>query len=64
MMYLHNFLGVFPPSQSVLIYTHDPRIAVYDGSIAKLRYVDVKRLVVVMAEYSMNQLLIKVHNNG
>lgn len=64
MLYLTSFLGVFPPSQEIVLYTHDPRLSSYEGSILKLRYLDTKRLVVIMAEYSMNQLLIKVRNNG
>lgn len=60
MMYLFDFLGPFPPAQEILIYKDDPRIPTYEGSIAKFRYVDGKHWQVKLAEFSTNQLLIRV----
>ena len=59
-MYLFDFLGPFSPAQQILIYKDDPRIPMYEGSIAKFRYVDGKHFQVKMVEFSMNQLLIRV----
>lgn len=60
MMYLHEFLGPWPPQQEIVLYRDDPRIPMYEGTIGKLRYVDAKYLQVKLVEYSMNQILIRV----
>lgn len=60
MIYLFDFLGPFPPAQDILIYRDDPRIPMYVGDIDGLRYVDGKHWQVKIAQYSMNQLLIRV----
>ena len=60
MMYLYDFLGPWPPQQEILLYKVDPRIPFYEGTIGKLRYPYLKGLVVVLVEYSMNQIMIKV----
>lgn len=63
-MKLCDFLAPWPPHQEVLLYHHDPRIPSYEGTIGKLRYEQVKRLNVVLVEYSMSQILIKVVAHG
>lgn len=63
-MRLCDFLGPWPPQQKIVLYQHDPRIPSYEGTIGKLRYEQVKRLNVVLVEYSMNQILIKVVAHG
>lgn len=60
MMYLHEFLGPWPPSQEIVLYQHDVRIPIYEGTIGKLKYVDMKHYQVKLVEYSMNQILIRV----
>lgn len=64
MMYLHHFLGPWPPTQEILIYRDDPRIPMYIGPISKLKYVDSKYWVVYLVEFSMGQLLIRVRRSG
>lgn len=63
-MRLCDFLGPWPPQQEILLYQYDPRIPSYEGPIGKIRYEQVKRLNVVLVEYSMNQILIKVVPHG
>lgn len=60
MMYLFDFLGPFPPTQEILVYRDDPRLPMYVGDIEDLRYVDGKHWHVKIAQFSMNQLLIRV----
>lgn len=59
-MKLCDFLGPWPPQQDILLYKVDPRIPFYEGPIGKLRYPQLKGLHVVLVEYSMNEILIKV----
>lgn len=63
-MKLCDFLGPWPPHQEILLYKHDVLLPWYEGTIGKLRYEQCKGLNVVLAEYSMNQILIKVVNHG
>ena len=60
MMYLYDFLGPWPPQQEIILYKVDPRIPFYDGPIGKLRFPQLKGLAVVLVEYSMNRIYIKV----
>lgn len=59
-MKLCEFLGPWPPQQEILLYKYDPRIPSFDGPIGKLRYEQCKGLNVVLVEYSMNRIYIKV----
>lgn len=62
MIYLFDFLGLFPLAQEILIYRADPRIPEYEGSIEYLRYVNCKHWVVKFAQFSLNQLMIRVQH--
>lgn len=64
MLYLWDFIGPFPPSQEILLYQHDPRIPMYEGTIGKLKYVICKHMCVYLAEFSMGQLMIRVRYSG
>lgn len=59
-MKLCEFLGPWPPQQDILLYKVDPRIPFYEGPIGRLRFPQIKGYNVVLVEYSMNQILIKV----
>lgn len=61
-MYLTDYLGPWPPQQEILVYKHDPRIPLYEGTIGKMKYCDARHWVVKLVEFSMGQILIRVSN--
>lgn len=60
MLYLSEYLAPWPPQQYIVVYKDDPRIPIYQGTIGKLKYCDVKHWSVKLVEFSMNELLIRV----